>query len=114
MAVTFVRADSKGGKKFQRHEHWVRMLDLKFSRISIGFNKYLVFFGVKDSHNGDIHPMKKYQNLLILEFIDGANKVENMQNKDTIRKNLLSFLKESISLKKIHIDGTDFCVNYEG
>ena len=58
--------------------------------------------------------MKKYKILLILELIDGANKVENMQNKDTIRNNLLSFLKESISLKKIHIDGTDFCVNYEG
>ena len=47
-------------------------------------------------------------------MIDGANKVESMQNKDTIRKNLLYFLKESISLKKIHIDGADFYANYEG
>ena len=37
-----------------------------------------------------------------------------MQNKDKISKDLLSFLKESISLKKIHIDGTDFYANYEG
>ena len=42
--------------------------------------------------------MKNYYSLLILELIDGADKVENMQNTDTISKNLLSFLKESDSL----------------
>ena len=36
-----------------------------------------------------------------------------MQNKDTISKKLLSFLKESISLKKLHIDGADFYANYK-
>ena len=34
-----------------------------------------------------------------------------MQNKDTISKNLLPLLKESIILKKLHIDGTDFYAN---
>ena len=36
----------------------------------------------------------------IFELIGGAENFENVQNKDTIRKNLLSFLKEIISLKK--------------
>ena len=57
--------------------------------------------------------MKNNQSLFSLELIDGADKVENMQNKDTISKNLLS-KKESISLKKIHIDGADFYANYKG
>ena len=56
--------------------------------------------------------MKNNQSLFSLELIDGADKVENMQNKDTISKNLLS-KKESISLKKIHIDGADFYANYD-
>ena len=58
--------------------------------------------------------MKNNQSLFSLELIDGADKVENMQNKDTISKNLLSKKKESISLKNIHIDGADFYANYEG
>ena len=37
-----------------------------------------------------------------------------MQNKDTISKNLLSLLKESISLRNLHIDGADFYANYKG
>ena len=37
-----------------------------------------------------------------------------MQNKDLIIKNMLSFLQESSRLKKIHIDGIDFYLNYEG
>ena len=36
-----------------------------------------------------------------------------MQNKDKISRDLLSFLKESIRLKKIYIDGTDIYANYE-
>ena len=52
------------------------------------------------------------EELLLLELIDGADKVENMQNKDTISKDLLS--KGNISLKKMHLDGADFYVNYEG
>ena len=86
----------------------------KCSRSSIGSNKYVLFYEVKDSHKGDIHSMKNNQSLFSLELIDGADKVENMQNKDTISKILLSFSKESISLKKIHIDGADFYANYEG
>ena len=50
---------------------------------------------------------------LLIELIAGAEKVENMQSKDTISKNWL-FFKESISLIKIHIDGADFHPNYEG
>ena len=57
--------------------------------------------------------MKNNQSLFSLELIDGADKVENMQNKDTISKNLLSFLNEIISLKNLRIDGTDFYVNYK-
>ena len=50
-----------------------------------------------------------------MELIDGADKVENMQNKDTISKKLLSFFKKkNISFKKIHIDGANFYANYEG
>ena len=52
--------------------------------------------------------------LLLLEIIDCTYKVENLQNKDIISKNLLSFLKDSLIFKKIHIDGGDFYPNYEG
>ena len=41
-------------------------------------------------------------------------KLKICKKKDTISKILLSFSKESISLKKIHIDGADFYTNYEG
>ena len=92
------------------YQQWI----LKNSGSSSGSNKYILFIKMKYSHNGYIHPMKNHQSLLLLELIDGADKVENMQNKDTISKNLLSFSKESISLKKIHIDGADFYANYEG
>ena len=37
-----------------------------------------------------------------------------MQSKDTISKNLLSLLRESIILKKLHIDGTELYANYKG
>ena len=37
-----------------------------------------------------------------------------MQNKDKISKDLLSFLKESISLKKLLLEGADFFAKYKG
>ena len=58
--------------------------------------------------------MKNHQSLLLFELIDGADKFENMQNKDTISINLLSLSKESNCLIKLHIDGADFYVNYKG
>ena len=116
MAVTFVQTikAEKSFKGISFEEIVQQQQILKNSRISIKFNKYILFFEVKYSHNGYILPMKNHQILLLLELIDGADKVENMQNKDTISKDLLSFSKESISLKKIHIDGTDFYANYKG
>ena len=63
---------------------------------------------------GYVHPIKNDQSLFLLEIIDGADKVENMQNKDTVSKNLLSFSKESISLKTAHRDGADFYSNNKG
>ena len=44
--------------------------------------------------------MKNYYSLLILELIDGADKVENMQNKDTMSKNLVSFFKRKYQFEK--------------
>ena len=85
----------------------------KCSRSSIGSNKYVLFYEVKDSHKGDIHSMKNNQSLFSLELIDGADKVENMQNKDTISKNLLS-KKRKHQFKNIHIYGADFYANYDG
>ena len=38
----------------------------------------------------------------------------NMVNVDTFSRNMLSFLKESISLLKLHIDGAYFYANYKG
>ena len=57
--------------------------------------------------------IKNYWSLLLFELIGGAENIENVQNKDTISKNLLSFLNEIISLKNLRIDGTDFYVNYK-
>ena len=51
---------------------------------------------------------------MLFELIDGADQFETMQKKDTISKNFLYFFKERISLKKLHIDGTDFYANYKG
>ena len=116
MAVTFVQTikDEKSFKGMSIEEIGQQKWIFKNSRSSRGSKKYIFFFKVKYSHNGYIHPMKNHQSLSLLELIDGADKVENMQNKDTISKILLSFSKESISLKKIHIDGADFYANYEG
>ena len=57
--------------------------------------------------------MMNYRSLSLFELIGGAEKCENMQNKDTISKNFL-FFKQSFTLKKLHIDGTDFYANYKG
>ena len=41
--------------------------------------------------------IKNYWSLLSFELIGGAENFEIVQNNDTMSKNLLSFLKESIS-----------------
>ena len=41
-------------------------------------------------------------------IIDGADKVEILLITDAISSNVLSFLKESTRLLKLHIDGADF------
>ena len=110
MVVTFEKSLKHLSIGEIAYQYWF----LKCSRSSIGSNKYVLFYEVKDSHKGDIRSMKNNQSLFSLELIDGTDKVENMQNKDTISKILRSFSKESISLKKIHIDGADFYANYEG
>ena len=60
-----------------------------------------------------IEKIKNFWSLSLFELIGGAENFENDQNKDTISKNLLSFLKEIISLKNLHIDGADFYANYK-
>ena len=53
--------------------------------------------------------------LLLLKVLDDTDKVTNLQNKNTISKKFAFFcFKESIILKKLHIDGTDFYANYIG
>ena len=50
----------KGWKKFQRLEHWRNCLvarDFKSSSSSSESNKYILFFKVKCSHNGYMHPI---------------------------------------------------------
>ena len=44
-------------------------------------------------------------------IIDGADKVESLLITDAMSSNVLSFLKESTRLLKLHIDGTDFYAN---
>ena len=80
------------------YQYWF----FKCSRSSIGSNKYVLFYEVKDSHKGDIHSMKNNQSLFSLELIDGADKVENMQNKDTISKNMLSKKRKHQFKKDTH------------
>ena len=95
-------ANHIGWKKFQRLEHWRNCLvarDFKSSSSSSESNKYILFFKVKCSHNGCMHPIIS---LLLLELIDGADKVENMQNKDTISKNVLSKKRKHHFKKDTH------------
>ena len=44
-------------------------------------------------------------------IIDGADKVESLLITDAMSSNVLSFLKESTRLLKLHIDGADFYAN---
>ena len=45
---------------------------------------------------------------------DGADKVESLLITDNTTSNVLSFLKESTRLLKLHIDGADFYANCKG
>ena len=47
-------------------------------------------------------------------IIDGADKVESLLITDAMSSNVLSFLKESTRLLKLHIDGADFYANCRG
>ena len=46
--------------------------------------------------------MKNYQIVLKNSIIDGADKVEYLSNTDEVSKNMLSFIKESTALLKLH------------
>ena len=46
-----------------------------------------------------------------MSIIDGADKVENLLITDAMSSNVLSFLKESTRVLKLHIDGADFYAN---
>ena len=56
----------------------------------------------------DTHPIKNYKIMLKFSIIDGADQVNNLSNTNTVRRNVLSFLKEHTKMKKLHIDGSDF------
>ena len=45
---------------------------------------------------------------------DGANKIESLLITDDMSSHMLSFLKESTRLKRLHIEGTDFIANCKG
>ena len=47
-------------------------------------------------------------------IIDGAVKVESLLITDNMSSKVVSFLKESSRLKRLHIDGTDFITNCKG
>ena len=98
MVVTFEKSLKHLSIGEIAYQYWF----FKCSRSSIGSNKYVLFYEVKDSHKGDIHSMKNNQSLFSLELIDGADKVENMQNKDTISKNLLSKKRKHQFKKDTH------------
>ena len=58
--------------------------------------------------------MKNYPIVLKNSITDGADKVEYLWNTDEVSRNVLSFLKESTRLLKLHIDGADFYANCRG
>ena len=47
-------------------------------------------------------------------IIDGAVKVESLLNTDNMSSKVVSFLKESSRLDRLHIDGTEFITNCKG
>ena len=49
-----------------------------------------------------------------MSIIDGPDKVESLLITDNMSSNVLSFLKESTRLLKLHIDGADFYANCKG
>ena len=53
----------------------------------------------QDSSN-DTHPIKNYKIMLKYSIIDGADKVKNLSNTNTVRRNVLSFIKEHTKNEK--------------
>ena len=59
----------------------------------------------------DTHQLKNYKILLKNSILDGADKVRDSTNTNTISRNRVLFSREHTKLKELHIAGAHFYSN---